>query len=95
MIQIQAFTMSSLRNIAAKTYLCEIEEAQLMNGLKASGLSRSEYIRRKLLGTGEMLDIYRLLLEIRDLLKANQMDEAKALLIDMSKIIISSNRFKQ
>jgi hypothetical protein len=87
--------MNSLRNIAAKTYLCEIEEAKLMKELNSSGLSRSEYIRRKILGTGEMIDIYRLLLEIRDLLKANRMDDAHTLLLDIAKVIIGSNRFKQ
>jgi hypothetical protein len=67
MIQIKVSIMNSLRNIAAKTYLCEIEEAKLVKELDSSGLSRSEYIRRKILGTGEMVDVYRTLVEIRDL----------------------------
>jgi hypothetical protein len=95
MIQIKVSIMNSLRNIAAKTYLCEIEEAKLVKGLDSSGLSRSEYIRRKILGTGEMVDIYRTLVEIRDLLKANRMDDAHTLLLDIAKVIIGSNRFKQ
>jgi DNA transposition AAA+ family ATPase len=88
MIQIQAFTMSSFRNITAKTHLCEIEEAKLMKGLNSSGLSRSEYIRRKILGTGEMIEIYRLLVEIRDMLKANKMDHANTLITDMAQHLI-------
>jgi hypothetical protein len=95
MIQIKVSTMDSFRNITAVTRLCKEEEAQLKKGLDSSGLSRSEYIRRKILGTGEMIDIYRLLLEIRDILKANRMDDAHTLLLDIAKVIIGSNRFKQ
>jgi hypothetical protein len=94
MIQIKVFTMNSTRNIIVKTRLSKEEEVQLMNRVAASGLSKSEHMRRQLLGTGEMADIYRSLVEIRDILKANRMDEAITILIDMARVIMSKNRFK-
>jgi hypothetical protein len=95
MIQISVFTMALLRNITAITRLCEEEEVRLMNQVASSGLSKSEYIRRQLLGTGEMMDIYRLLVEIRDVLKANRMDHANTLITDMAQRMIRDNRFKR
>ncbi len=94
MIQIKASIMASSRNIHALTRLSQEEEVQLMSRVKASGLTKSEYMRRQLLGTGEMADIYRNLVEIRDILKANRMDEAITILIDMARVIMSKNRFK-
>jgi hypothetical protein len=82
--------MNSLRNITAVTRLCQEEEDKLMKEINSSGLSRSEYLRRKILGTGEMIDIYRLLVEIRDTLKANRMDHATTLITDMAKVIIGN-----
>jgi hypothetical protein len=95
MIQIRVFTMNLLRNIIVKTRLSEEEEARLVKRVEASGLSKSEYMRRQLLGTGEMMDIYRLLVEIRDVLKANQMDHANTLITDMAQQMIRDNRFKR
>jgi hypothetical protein len=86
--------MSSPRNIPALTRLSKEEEVQLMNRVASSGLTKSEYMRRQLLGTGEMADIYRNLVKIRDILKANQMDHANTLIIDMARVILSKNRFK-
>jgi hypothetical protein len=87
--------MSLLRNIIVKTRLSEEEEIQLAKRVEASGLSKSEYMRRQLLGTGEMMDIYCLLVEIRDALKVNQMDHANTLITDITQRMIRDHRFDQ
>jgi hypothetical protein len=95
MIQIKVSTMDLLRSIIVKTRLSQEEERQLTNRVEASGVSKSEYMRRQLLGTGEMADVYRSLVEIRDLLKANRMDQANTLIIDIAKHFINDSRLKR
>jgi hypothetical protein len=95
MIQIKVSTMNLLRNIIVKTRLSQEEERQLMNRVDTSDLTKSEYMRRQLLGTGETADVYRSLVEIRDLLKANRMDQANSLIVDIAKHFINDSRLKR